>query len=141
MSSSGSRKTVIHFAYDETKRLFIVVAICFVIALPLSQVISPISCSLVTFLQAVASIDLPEIFRPETTDVYDAKNIPRVIYCLHALSLFLYKLGKAPQMLDLTGKATFTAEQISAMRSALDDYGLPMPQFRRIGGKAKFLQY
>ena len=90
------------------------------------------------FLQAVASIDLPEIFRPETTDVYDAKNIPRVIYCLHALSLFLYKLGKAPQMLDLTGKATFTAEQISAMRSALDDYGLPMPQFRRIGGKAKF---
>ena len=91
------------------------------------------------FLQAVASIDLPEIFRPETTDVYDAKNIPRVIYCLHALSLFLYKLGKAPQMLDLTGKATFTAEQISAMRSALDDYGLPMPQFRRIGGKGKFL--
>ena len=93
------------------------------------------------FLQAVASIDLPEIFRPETTDVYDAKNIPRVIYCLHALSLFLYKLGKAPQMLDLTGKATFTAEQISAMRSALDDFGLPMPQFRRIGGEAKFLQY
>jgi hypothetical protein len=44
-------------------------------------------------------------------------------------------------MLDLTGKATFTAEQISAMRSALDDYGLPMPQFRRIGGKTKFLQY
>ena len=43
-------------------------------------------------------------------------------------------------MLDLTGKATFTAEQISAMRSALDDYGLPMPQFRRIGGEAKFLQ-
>ena len=38
-------------------------------------------------------------------------------------------------MLDLLGKATFTAEQISAMRSALDQYGLPMPQFRRIGGK------
>ena len=71
--------------------------------------------------------------------MYDAKNIPRVIYCLHALSLFLYKLGKAPQMLDLTGKATFTAEQISAMRSALDDYGLPMPQFRRIGGKVELV--
>ena len=41
-------------------------------------------------------------------------------------------------MLDLLGKATFTAEQISAMRSALDQYGLPMPQFRRIGGK-KFI--
>ena len=37
-------------------------------------------------------------------------------------------------MLDLMGKATFTAEQISAMKSALDAYGLPMPQFKRIGG-------
>ena len=44
-------------------------------------------------------------------------------------------------MLDLLGKATFTAEQISAMRSALDQYGLPMPQFRRIGGKSLFLKY
>ena len=46
----------------------------------------------------------------------------------------LYRLGKAPQMLDLLGKATFTADQISAMKSALDAYGIPMPQFRRIGG-------
>lgn len=86
------------------------------------------------FLKAVASIGLPDLFQPETTDVYDAKNIPRVIYCLHALSLFLYKLGKAPQMQDLSGKATFTEEQISAMKSALDSYGIPMPQFKRIGG-------
>lgn len=86
------------------------------------------------FLKALASVGLPELFCPETTDIYDGKNIPRAIYCIHALSLFLFKLGKAPQMLDLLGKATFTAEQISAMRSALDEYGLPMPQFRRIGG-------
>ena len=86
------------------------------------------------FFQAIASIGLPEIFQPETTDVYDAKNTPRVIYCLHALSFLLYKKGITPQMLDLSGKAIFTAEQISAMRSALDDYGLPMPQFKRIGG-------
>lgn len=86
------------------------------------------------FLKALASIGLPDIFTPETTDIYDAKNLPRVIFCLHAFSLFLYKLGKAPQMLDLMGKATFTTEQISHMKSALDAYGLPMPQFRRIGG-------
>jgi len=29
---------------------------------------------------------------------------------------------------------TFTQEEISAMRSALDSYGIPMPQFRKIGG-------
>ena len=37
-------------------------------------------------------------------------------------------------MQDLSGKATFTEEQISAMKSALDSYGIPMPQFKRIGG-------
>ncbi len=86
------------------------------------------------FLQAVKAIGLPEIFTPETTDVYDAKNLPRLIFCIHALSLFLYRLGLAPPMMDLYGKVTFTAEQISAMRQALDAYGLPMPQFRKIGG-------
>jgi len=53
---------------------------------------------------------------------------------VHALSLFLYKLGIAPQIQDLYGKVTFTQEEISAMRSALDSYGIAMPQFRKIGG-------
>ncbi len=35
---------------------------------------------------------------------------------------------------DLYGKVTFTNEEISTMRGALDSYGLPMPQFRKIGG-------
>lgn len=26
-----------------------------------------------------------QIFHPETTDIYDKKNMPRVIYCIHAL--------------------------------------------------------
>ena len=34
---------------------------------------------------------LAKVFTPETTDVYDRKNMPRVVFCLHALSLFLYK--------------------------------------------------
>ena len=74
------------------------------------------------------------MFTPETTDIYDRKNMPRVVFCIHALSLFLYKLGVAPEMDDLTGRATFTDEEISNMRTALEHYGLPMPQFRKIGG-------
>ena len=42
-------------------------------------------------MQAVQHIGLPDVFTPETTDVYDRKNMPRVVFCLHALSLFLYK--------------------------------------------------
>lgn len=49
-----------------------------------------------------------QTFLPETTDIYDKKNMPRVIYCLHALSTHLFKLGKAPPMQDLYGKVNFS---------------------------------
>lgn len=29
-----------------------------------------------------------QIFYPETTDVYDRKNMPKVIYCIHALRYY-----------------------------------------------------
>jgi Ras GTPase-activating-like protein IQGAP1 len=86
------------------------------------------------FLQALRYVGLPDVFLPETTDVYDRKNMPRVIFCIHALSLFLFKLGISPQIQDLYGKVTFSDEEMAAMRSALEAYGLPMPQFRKIGG-------
>ena len=59
---------------------------------------------------------------PETTDIYDAKNMPKVIYCIHGLSWYLYKLGRAPPMQDLSGKAKFTNDEISAMLSTLARY-------------------
>ncbi|KAI5088320.1 ras GTPase-activating-like protein IQGAP2 isoform X1, partial [Silurus meridionalis] len=74
------------------------------------------------------------IFYPETTDVYDRKNMPKVIYCIHALSLYLYKLGIAPQIQDLLGKVDFTEEEISNMRKELEKYGIQMPAFSKIGG-------
>lgn len=53
-----------------------------------------------------------QTFQPETTDIYDKKNMPRVIYCIHALSTHLFKLGKAPQIQDLFGKVNFTGVYI-----------------------------
>nr|XP_057926042.1 ras GTPase-activating-like protein IQGAP2 [Doryrhamphus excisus] len=88
----------------------------------------------VQWLRAMESVGLPKIFYPETTDVYDRKNMPKVIYCIHALSLYLYKLGIAPQIQDLLGKVTFTEEEISNMRSELEKYGIQMPAFSKIGG-------
>lgn len=49
-----------------------------------------------------------QTFQPETTDIYDKKNMPRVIYCIHALSSHLFKLGKAPLIHDVFGTAIFT---------------------------------
>ncbi|MEQ2169455.1 IQ motif-containing GTPase-activating protein 3, partial [Goodea atripinnis] len=75
-----------------------------------------------------------KIFYPETTDVYDKKNMPRAVYCIHALSLYLYRLGLAPPIHDLYGKVKFTDEEINNMKLELDKYGIQMPAFNKIGG-------
>ncbi|XP_012513946.1 PREDICTED: ras GTPase-activating-like protein IQGAP3 [Propithecus coquereli] len=86
------------------------------------------------WLSAIAHIGLPSTFFPETTDIYDKKNMPRVVYCIHALSLFLFRLGLAPQIHDLYGKVKFTDEELSNMASELAKYGLQLPAFSKIGG-------
>ncbi|KAL8184319.1 UNVERIFIED_CONTAM: Ras GTPase-activating-like protein iqgap3 [Gekko kuhli] len=83
---------------------------------------------------AMSHIGLPTIFHPETTDIYDKKNMPRVVYCIHALSLYLFKLGLAPQIQDLYGKVNFTDEEINHMKCELEKYGLQLPSFSKIGG-------
>ncbi|KAK3863384.1 hypothetical protein Pcinc_030834 [Petrolisthes cinctipes] len=86
------------------------------------------------FLKALEKIKLPSIFYPETTDVYDRKNMPRVIFCLHALSLYLFRLGIAPQIQNLYGKVNFSEEVMRAMMAELNKYGCQLPQFGKIGG-------
>ncbi|XP_056142140.1 ras GTPase-activating-like protein IQGAP3 [Lampris incognitus] len=83
---------------------------------------------------AMQEVGLPTIFHPETTDIYDKKNMPRVVYCIHALSLYLFRLGLAPQIHDLYGKVKFTEEEINNMKLELDKYGIQMPAFSKIGG-------
>ncbi|XP_058016646.1 ras GTPase-activating-like protein IQGAP3 isoform X2 [Ahaetulla prasina] len=83
---------------------------------------------------AMSRVGLPGIFHPETTDIYDKKNMPRVVYCIHALSLYLFKRGLAPQIQDLYGKVDFTDEEINHMKGELEKYGLQLPSFSKIGG-------
>nr|XP_050869767.1 ras GTPase-activating-like protein IQGAP1 isoform X2 [Vespula vulgaris] len=86
------------------------------------------------FLQCLQTMELPFTFQPETTDIYDKKNMPRVIYCIHALSTHLFKLGKAPKIQDLYGKINFTDAEIDAVSEELRKYGIQMPSFQKIGG-------
>ncbi|TNN47492.1 Ras GTPase-activating-like protein IQGAP1 [Liparis tanakae] len=90
--------------------------------------------NVIQWLNAMSEKGLPKIFYPETTDIYDRKNMPRCIYCIHALSLYLFKLGLAPQIQDLYGKVAFTEEEIDNMKSELEKYGIQMPAFSKIGG-------
>ncbi|XP_062367708.1 ras GTPase-activating-like protein IQGAP3 isoform X2 [Cinclus cinclus] len=83
---------------------------------------------------AMSHVGLPSIFHPETTDIYDKKNMPRVVYCIHALSFYLFKRGLAPAIQDLYGKVKFTEEEINNMKRELKKYGLQLPAFSKIGG-------
>jgi hypothetical protein len=104
-------------------------------------------------LSHLKNIFIVQTFHPETTDVYDKKNMPRVIYCIHALSSHLFRLGKAPAMGDLYGKAYFTGkkqnvqllkqllifllfvdDEINVMKKELQKVGVQMPFFQKIGG-------
>ncbi|XP_018366382.1 PREDICTED: ras GTPase-activating-like protein IQGAP1 [Trachymyrmex cornetzi] len=86
------------------------------------------------FLKCLESEQLPLIFLPETTDIYDKKNMPRLIYCIHALSKHLFKYGKAPPMPDLYGKVNFSEEEIDNVTKELQKHGIQMPAFQKIGG-------
>nr|XP_014341937.1 PREDICTED: ras GTPase-activating-like protein IQGAP2 [Latimeria chalumnae] len=88
----------------------------------------------VQWLRAMESIGLPKIFYPETTDVYDRKNMPRVIYCIHALRLFLLRIALEPKIHKLATQCKFSSEEISNMRKELEKYGIQMPAFSKIGG-------
>ena len=60
------------------------------------------------WVQCMEKLGLPKVFYPTTTDLYDMKNMPRVVYCIHALSIYLAKLGRGPVMQSLTGQCLAT---------------------------------
>lgn len=83
------------------------------------------------FFHFVDEVDLPRIFHFETVDCYDGKNLPKVIYCLHALSHLLYRRGVTGRMQDLVGQIEFSEAEVTAMDKGLD--GVRMPNFKGIG--------
>lgn len=79
------------------------------------------------------TIGLPEIFFFETADCYDKKNIPKVIYCIHALSYLCARKGITPHIQNLTGKLQFTDEQLQKTNQSLQEAGVQLPAFGDIG--------
>uniref|UniRef100_A0A3P9LR08 IQ motif containing GTPase activating protein 1 n=1 Tax=Oryzias latipes TaxID=8090 RepID=A0A3P9LR08_ORYLA len=82
--------------------------------------------NVIQWLNAMAEKGLPKIFYPETTDIYDRKNMPRCIYCIHALRW-------VSALTDCGGRG-LTKEEINNMKSELEKYGIQMPTFSKIGG-------
>lgn len=84
------------------------------------------------FIKAVIATQLPKTFLPETVDIYEAKNLPRLIYCVHALSRHLFRSGHAPLIQDLFGKVRFSDSDIDTMRDRLDSVRFVLPCFGKL---------
>jgi Ras GTPase-activating-like protein IQGAP2/3 len=92
------------------------------------------SDNIATFFRYLSEIELPDLFRFELIDLYEKKNIPKVIYCIHALSWLLYRKGIVDFRIgNLVGQLEFEHHELEAMQKGLDKAGVSMPSFGNMG--------
>lgn len=92
------------------------------------------SDNIAQFFRFLADVELPELFRFELIDLYEKKNIPKVIYCIHALSWLLYRKGIVEFRIgNLVGQLEFEHHELEEMQKGLDKAGISMPSFSGMG--------
>ncbi|PYH92455.1 hypothetical protein BO71DRAFT_383505 [Aspergillus ellipticus CBS 707.79] len=88
------------------------------------------SDNIALFFRFLDEIELPELFRFELIDLYEKKNIPKVIHCVHALSWLMFKKGLLDfRMGNLVGQLEFEHHELEQMQKGLDKAGVSMPSF------------
>ncbi|QSZ36349.1 hypothetical protein DSL72_006225 [Monilinia vaccinii-corymbosi] len=86
------------------------------------------------FFRFLDEVQLPELFRFELIDLYEKKNIPKVIYCIHALSWLLFRKGMVEFRIgNLVGQLEFEDHELEEMQKGLDKAGISMPSFGNVG--------
>ena len=92
------------------------------------------SDNIANFFRFLAEVELPDLFRFELIDLYEKKNIPKVIYCIHALSWLLFRKGIVDFRIgNLVGQLEFEHHELEAMQKGLDKAGVSMPSFGNMG--------
>lgn len=92
------------------------------------------SDNIAIFFRFLAEVELPDLFRFELIDLYEKKNIPKVIYCIHALSWLLFRKGIVNFRIgNLVGQLEFEHHELEAMQKGLDKSGVSMPSFGNMG--------
>ncbi|KAG8733921.1 hypothetical protein FRC11_000145 [Ceratobasidium sp. 423] len=87
------------------------------------------------FLAFLRNVGLPTSFEFDTIDLYEKKNIPKVIYCIHALSHLLSRRGKAQRIGNLLGQLEFSDDQLAETQKGLAAAGVNLPNFKSVGNK------
>ncbi|PKS09884.1 hypothetical protein jhhlp_004507 [Lomentospora prolificans] len=92
------------------------------------------SDNIAIFFRYLDEVELPDLFRFELIDLYEKKNIPKVIYCIHALSWLLFRKGIVDFRIgNLVGQLEFEHHELEAMQKGLDKLGANMPTFGNMG--------
>ena len=92
------------------------------------------SDNIAVFFRFLEDVELPDLFRFELVDLYEKKNIPKVIYCIHALSWLLYRKGIVDFRIgNLVGKLQFEHHELEQTQRGLDKAGISMPSFAGMG--------
>lgn len=78
------------------------------------------------FFKLMDFLCVPDLFTFELTDLYDAKNVPKVWFCLHAMSYMLHKSNPDfPKIESLVGVCDFSTDDIKLADRSLAGTGLP----------------
>ncbi|KAK4190468.1 hypothetical protein QBC35DRAFT_69383 [Podospora australis] len=92
------------------------------------------SDNIAIFFRYLDEVELPDLFRFELIDLYEKKNIPKVIHCIHALSWLLFRKGIVDFRIgNLVGQLEFEHHELEAMQKGLDKLGTNMPSFGNMG--------
>ena len=92
------------------------------------------SDNIAVFFRFLDEVELPELFRFELIDLYEKKNIPKVIYCIHALSWLLFRNGMVDFRIgNLVGQLQFEDHELEETQKGLDKAGINMPSFSGMG--------
>ena len=92
------------------------------------------SDNIATFFRFLEDVELPDLFHFELIDLYEKKNIPKVIYCIHALSWLLYRKGIIGfRIKKLVGRLEFDHHDLEQTQKGLDRAGVSMPSFAGMG--------
>ncbi|KAL2122775.1 hypothetical protein VTJ04DRAFT_3230 [Mycothermus thermophilus] len=92
------------------------------------------SDNIAIFFGYLDEVQLPDLFRFELIDLYEKKNIPKVIHCIHALSWLLYRKGIVGFRIgNLVGQLEFEHHELEATQKGLDKLGANMPSFGNMG--------
>ncbi|KAK4239881.1 hypothetical protein C8A03DRAFT_13752 [Achaetomium macrosporum] len=92
------------------------------------------SDNIAIFFRYLDEVELPDLFRFELIDLYEKKNIPKVIHCIHALSWLLYRKGIVSFRIgNLVGQLEFEHHELEATQKGLDKLGANMPSFGNMG--------